>query len=171
MLFCKSGCLVVTENVFSVDRKTRAMWQKIFYVVIFTSNHFRRGAKKERTHRHTDTQTQRERARAWAYLQNPDHASPQPSSAQPSQASITSAHCPDHMSAKHPRPTNTGPPKSQPTPPSSPIHLSDRQPCIDKLWSWQLTAGRAPPGSPTRLSNALAPTTDRRSSRHQRSPI
>ena len=147
-LFDWFGKLGQTENIFSVDRKTRAMGWKIFSVVIFTSNHFRRRAKKEGTHRRIDTQTQRKRARARAHPQNPDHASPQPSSGQPSQAPITPAHCPNHALAKHLRPTNTGPPRSQPTPPSLPIHLSDRQPCTDKLRSWQPTAGRASPGFP-----------------------
>ena len=62
------GCywkLSQTKNVFSVDCKIRATGCKIFSVVIFTSNHFRRRAKRERgrerrTHKHTN----RERDRA-----------------------------------------------------------------------------------------------------------
>ena len=66
MLFRKSGCLVVTENVFNIDCKIRATGRKIFSVVIFTSNHFRRRAKRERgrerrTHRRTNRERERER--------------------------------------------------------------------------------------------------------------
>ena len=110
--------------------------------------------RKERsdsqTHRYANTERERERERerARAHPQNPDHASPQPSFDQASQAPIMPAYCPDHAPAKHPRPTNTGPPRSQPTPPSSPFHLFDRQPCTDKLRSWQPIAGHAPLGSP-----------------------
>ena len=66
------GCywkLGQTENVFSVDYKIRAMGRKIFSVVIFTSNHFRRCAKRERererrTHRHANRERERERKRS-----------------------------------------------------------------------------------------------------------
>ena len=160
MLFRKSGYLVVTKNVFSVDRKTRAMGRKIFSVVIFTSNHFWRHAKKERTHRRTDAQTQRERERELEHK----HTHKTQITPPLSQAPITLAHCPDHVPAKHPRPTNTGPPRSQPTPPSSPIHLFDRQPCTDELRSILTTDCRS---CSTRLSNALAATINRRSGRHQ----
>ena len=65
------GCywkLGQTENVFSVDCKIRATGCKIFSVVIFTSNHFRRRAKREtgrerRTHRSANTERERERER------------------------------------------------------------------------------------------------------------
>ena len=57
--------LVQIENVFSVDYKIRAMGCKIFSVVIFTSNHFRRRAKGERgRERRTHRRAQRERERA-----------------------------------------------------------------------------------------------------------
>ena len=60
--------LVQIENVFSVDYKIRAMGCKIFSVVIFTSNHFRRRAKGERgrerrTHRRAQRERERERER------------------------------------------------------------------------------------------------------------
>ena len=62
MLFRKSGCLVVTENVFNIDCKIRATGRKIFSVVIFTSNHFRRRAKRERgRERRTHRRANRER--------------------------------------------------------------------------------------------------------------
>ena len=52
------------ENVFSVDCKIRATGRKIFFVVIFTSNHFRRRAKRERGRERTHkcANTERERA-------------------------------------------------------------------------------------------------------------
>ena len=56
-----------TKNVFSVNYKIRAMGCKIFSVVIFISNHFRRCAKRERgrerrTHRCTNRERERERS-------------------------------------------------------------------------------------------------------------
>ena len=67
-----SGCywkLGQTENVFSVDCKIRATGHKIFFVVIFTSNHFRRRIKRERrTHRRANREREREREIA---LSNP----------------------------------------------------------------------------------------------------
>ena len=107
------------ENQLQFDRKITHFSYKTNFAFILPSNELQ--------------DSQRERARA--HPQNPDHASPQPSSSQPSQASITPAHCPNHAPAKHPRPTNTGLPRSQPTPPSSPIHLSNHQPCTNKLRS------------------------------------
>ena len=62
-----SGCywkLGQTENVFSVDCKIRATGRKIFFVVIFTSNHFRRRVKRERrTHRRANRERERSRCR------------------------------------------------------------------------------------------------------------
>ena len=65
------GCywkLGQTENVFSFDCKIRAMGRKIFFVVIFTSNHIWRRVKRERererrTHRHANRERERERER------------------------------------------------------------------------------------------------------------
>ena len=63
-----SGCywkLGQTKNVFSVDCKIRATGRKIFFVVIFTSNHFRRCVKRERrTHRRANRERERERERS-----------------------------------------------------------------------------------------------------------
>ena len=141
MLFRKIGCLVGPKNwvklkMFSVLTVKQEQWGRKYFLSLFSLQIiFRRCTKKEGTHRRIDAQTQRERARARALPQNLDHASPQPSSGQPNQALITSTHCPDHALAKHPRPTNTSPPRSQPTHPSSSIHLSDRQPCTNELRS------------------------------------
>ena len=52
-----------TENVFNVDCKIRATGRKIFSVVIFTSNHFRRRAKRERERERTHKRANRERER------------------------------------------------------------------------------------------------------------
>ena len=65
------GCywkLSQTENIFSVDCKIRATGRKIFFVVIFTSNHFQRRAKRERgrerrTHKCANRERERERER------------------------------------------------------------------------------------------------------------
>ena len=144
MLFRKIGCLVGSENwvklkMFSVSTVKQEQWGKKYFLSLFSLQIISEDAQRKKGL--TDAQTckqrerERERAQARARPQNPDHATPQPSSGQPSQAPIMPAHCLDHASAKHPRPTNIGPPRSQPTPPSSLIHLSDRQPCIDELRS------------------------------------
>ena len=142
MLFRKIGCLVGSKNwvklkMFSVSTVKQEQWGKKYFLSLFSLQIISGDAQRKKglidaqTHKHTE----RERAQARAHPQNPDHATPQPSSDQPSQAPIMPAHCLDHASAKHPRPTNIGPPRSQPTPPTSLIHLSDRQPCIDELRS------------------------------------
>ena len=144
MLFRKIGCLVGSENwvklkMFSVSTVKQEQWGKKYFLSLFSLQIMSGDAQRKKglidaqTHKHRERE--RERAQARAHPQNPDHATPQPSSGQPSQAPIMPAHCLDHASAKHPRPTNIGPPRSQPTPPSSLIHLSDRQPCIDELRS------------------------------------
>ena len=66
------------ENVFSVDCKIRATGRKIFFVVIFTSNHFRRRAKRERgrerTHKCANTEREREREREREHRRTHDRA-------------------------------------------------------------------------------------------------
>ncbi|KAK9990278.1 hypothetical protein SO802_025263 [Lithocarpus litseifolius] len=88
-----------------------------------------------RTHRKRERERERARRKhRWPpsqALASPEHAAPTTTPT----AQVTPPHHLDHAPAKHPRPTNTGPPKSQPTPPSSSIHLFDRQPCTDELRS------------------------------------
>ena len=138
MLFRKIGCLTGSENwvklkMFSVLIVKKEQWGRKYFLSLFSLQIIFGDAQRKKGLTDAQTCKQRERAQARAHPQNPDHATPQPSSGQPSQAPIMPAHCLDHASAKHPRPTNIGPPRSQPTPPSSLIHLSDRQPCIDEL--------------------------------------
>ena len=115
MLFRKIGCLAGSENwvklkMFSVLTVKQEQWGRKYFLSLFSLQIISGDA--QRNNGLTDAQTQRERAQARAHPQNPDHASPQPSFGQPNQAPIMSTHCPDHAPAKHPRPTNTGPPRS-----------------------------------------------------------
>ena len=142
ILFRKIGCLVGSENwvklkMFLVLTVKQEQWGRKYLLSLFSLQIISGDAQRKKglTNAQTRKHIEREKAQARAHPQNPDHATPQPSFDQPSQALITPAHCLDHAPAKHPRPTNTNPPRSQPTPPSSPIHLSDRQPCIDELQS------------------------------------
>ena len=73
------GCywkLGQTKKVFSVDCKIRATGCKIFSVVIFTSNHFRRRAKWERGRERTHRRAQREREREIALVRSPSSSPP-----------------------------------------------------------------------------------------------
>ena len=65
-----------TENVFNVDCKIRATGRKIFSVVIFTSNHFRRRAKRERERERTHRRANKEREREIASVRLPSSSPP-----------------------------------------------------------------------------------------------
>ena len=117
MLFRKIGCLVGSENwvklkMFSVSTVKQEQWGKKYFLSLFSLQIISEDAQRKKGLTDAQTCKQRERAQARAHPQNPDHASPQPSFDQASQAPIMPAYCPDHAPAKHPRPTNTGPPRS-----------------------------------------------------------
>ena len=136
MLFRKIGCLVDSKNwvklkMFSVLTVKQEQWGRKYFLSLFSLQIISGDAQRKKGL--TDAQTRKHRERERELKHERTHKTQ--ITPHLSQAPITPAYCLDHALAKHPRPTNTGPPRSQPTLPSSPIHLSDRQPCIDELQS------------------------------------
>ena len=139
------------------------MGQKIFSVVIFTSNHFRRRTKKEKTHRRTDTQTQRERERERELEHEYTHKTqitPQPSQAPTSPAKLQS---------RRPTAQITRQPNTQD--PQTPVH-PNLSPPLPHHRSTSPIASHAPMSSD--LNNrpqAMLHQGFQRTSRHHRSSI
>ena len=116
------GCywkLGQTENVFSVNCKIRATGCKIFSIVIFTSNHFQKHAKRERrTHRRAN----RERDRAVEPTITPVKS---PSSSPPRDGECSIHPSTSEITPQHPSTSEINPhPRAPIPPPWAPIHMT-----------------------------------------------
>ena len=150
MLFRKSGCLVVTENIFSVDYKIRARGRKIFSIVIFISNHFRRRAKRERgrerrTHRRTNRERERERERERDRVIKPTIASVRSLSSSPPRNGECSVHpSTTEIAHQHPSTGEIDPhPRALIPPPWALIHIHELRSLLHELRSTWPTHARS----------------------------